>query len=140
MSAGAISGASGLGTREIGNQFAELSSAEFIKILTTELANQDPLEPNDTNAILEQLSSLRNIESQTALQDQLEKLVNQNSLASSANLIGKGVEGLTRDNDDVAGIVTGIRVENGAAMLELDTGHTLPVDRVTKIVDVNVTF
>jgi flagellar basal-body rod modification protein FlgD len=117
------------------NGFADISSEQFVKILITELTNQDPLAPNDTQQVLEQLSSLRNIESQMQLQKQLEALVTQNGVAQAGALIGKLVEGLDGSNSSVQGLVTSIRVVNGKAVLELDSGKQLPMDRVTRIMN-----
>ena len=49
------------------SRFTELSSEEFIKIIFTELQNQDPFKPNDSSALLEQLNSIRSIESDIEL-------------------------------------------------------------------------
>ncbi|MHC4997133.1 MAG: flagellar hook assembly protein FlgD [Planctomycetota bacterium] len=112
------------------NKFSDLSSSEFIKIMFTELTNQDPLQPNDSNELLNQLSSLRTIESQTALQDQLKSLVSQNQIAMAGNLIGKRVEGLDLNNDAIEGVVSSVRVANDRAVLLLDTGQELPMERL----------
>lgn len=138
MSTGAIGGASsGSSTGTIGTGFAELDSAKFMKILLSELSNQDPFKPQDSGAMLEQLSSLRNIESQMSLQKQLESLVLQNGLTSAAAMIGKEVEGLDAENDTVAGVVASVRVEKGKAVLELSSGKQLPIERVTAIKEVS---
>jgi flagellar basal-body rod modification protein FlgD len=118
-----------------GNGFAAMSSDEFIKVLITELSNQDPLKPTDSSALMEQMSSLRNIESQLSLQKSLESLVSQNAISSASGLLGKLVAGLNNDNRTVSGMVMGIRVQNGKPLLELDTGYTLAADRVTEIVE-----
>lgn len=115
------------------NRFAELSSSEFIKVLISELSNQDPLKPTDSTALMEQLSSLRNIESQLTLQKSLESLVSQNSIASASGLMGKLVAGLDDQNRTISGLVTGIRVKDGKPILELDSGRSLAADRVTEI-------
>ena len=115
------------------NGFGEMKTEDFVKILITELTNQDPLAPNDTNQVLEQLSSMRNIESQLQLQKQLEALVAQNGVAQAAGLVGKEVEGIDGSNTTVTGLVTAVRVVNGKAVLELDSGKQLPMDRVTRI-------
>ena len=135
MSAGAIGGAGLVANRVGGNSFAELSSEEFVEVLFSELTNQDPFNPQDSQALLEQLSSLRNIESQLSLQKQLETLVLQNQLSSAGGLIGKLVAGLDANNDAVEGLVTSVRVQDGKAHLELDTGRLLPIDRLTQIAD-----
>ncbi|MEX2213104.1 MAG: flagellar hook capping FlgD N-terminal domain-containing protein [Phycisphaeraceae bacterium] len=116
-----------------GGGFAALSSTDFIKVLLTELSNQDPFQPQDSGALLEQLSSLRNIESQLSLQKGLESLVLQNGVTSAAGLIGKDVEGLDANNDSISGVVASVRVERGKAVLELSSGKSLAIDRVTSI-------
>ncbi len=134
MSAGAISGAiSNQADSSSAGGLGSISSDEFINVLLTELSNQDPFEPQDTSALLEQLSTLRNIESQLSLQEQIEGLVLQNSVSSAANLIGKEVDGLDEANERVTGVVTSIRVQEGKAILELSSGRALPVDRVSAI-------
>ena len=51
MSAGAIAGvARQPATPSINNQFAELSTEQFIKVMITEMANQDPFDPQDSSA------------------------------------------------------------------------------------------
>ena len=132
MSAGAITGASVTASDTI-NRFADLSSDDFIRVMLSELKHQDPFEPNDSSALLEQISSLRNIESQLSLQNQLESLVLQNQIASASGLIGKLVIGLNDAHAEVEGLVTAVRVEKGQVFLELDTGQTLRADRVTQI-------
>lgn len=135
MSAGAIGGiaASQATTQPKNNAFSELSSTEFIKILITELTHQDPFEPNDSSAILEQLSSLRNIESQINLQKKFESLVNQNALSSASGLIGQFVKGLDASNQQVEGIVESLLIENGKPILKLSGGARIDASRLTDI-------
>ena len=113
--------------------FAQMSSSDFVRVLMTELTNQDPLQPNDTTKLMEQLSSLRNIESQSALEDSLKSLVLQNGVIQASGMIGKLVAGLADSGNRISGLVTSVRVVDGAAQLELDSGLTLPLDRVETI-------
>ena len=117
------------------NGFAELSSGEFLSIILAELSNQDPLAPNDTAAILEQLSSIRNIETQTQLDDKLNDLVTQNSISTSANFIGKFVKGLDANNNPAEGIVESLSVRDGEPILNLAGGRELAAERVTDVED-----
>ncbi len=120
-------------TNQTGNAYAELSSGEFLQIILSELTNQDPLAPNDTTAILEQLSSIRNIESQTTLEGKFDALVTQNAISSSANMIGKYVQGLNASNNSVSGVVTSLTIEDGKPVLRLSDGSSLAADRVTQV-------
>src|SRR2546423_13913932 len=81
--------------------FSALSAEDFSKIIFTELSKQDPLQPNDTNALLQQISSVRAIQSDMDLTSKLSALVNQNEFASAATLIGKTVSGVDESNDRV---------------------------------------
>ena len=144
MSAGALGGIAALNSSQQAQQaqqssgtqrnaFANLESGEFVNILVKQLTSQNPTKPEDSSKILEQLSSIRNIESQMQLQEQLESLVGQNQVSRASGMIGKVVEGLDRQNNEVSGEVTAVRVKDDEAVLELDTGKRLSLDRVTMI-------
>ena len=133
MAIGGITSNGSTGSVAGNSAFSDLSSADFIKIITQELTQQDPFSPNDSGALLEQISSLRNVESQLSLQKTLESLVSQNSFAAASQTIGKIVAGLDADNIEQIGMVMSVRLENGKAILELDTGKRLSFDRLTEI-------
>ena len=117
------------------NRFSEMSSEDFIKIIFTELTNQDPLKPSDSSALLEQMSSIRSIESDIKMAERLDSLVTENQLASAGNMIGKFIGGLSTDNNRVAGFVIAISRENDTVNLELDNGWTVPIDNVERLID-----
>ena len=118
------------------NGFSSMKSEDFIKVIFAELANQDPFQPNDSSALLEQLSSIRTIESDLELMDRLNTLVLENQLAAGANLIGKMVGGLSSTNDRVAGTVVSVIRQNDEVTLELDNGWLMPIESVEQIIDV----
>ena len=115
------------------NGFSSMSSADFIRIIFTELANQDPFQPNDSSALLNQLSSIRNIESDLELMDHLQRLVFENQLSSGAALIGRVVDGLATTNDQVAGVVSSVTRSGNDIILQLDNGYQIPIDNVRSI-------
>ncbi|MBL9119781.1 MAG: hypothetical protein JNL80_07700 [Phycisphaerae bacterium] len=117
------------------NRFSDLTSEEFIKIIFTELSNQDPFKPNDSSALLEQLNSIRSIESDTQLTKQLSSIVTQNQLATAGNLIGRQVQGLTPDSERVSGMVVSVAKQKDSVSLLLDNGWVVPMDSVETIVD-----
>jgi flagellar basal-body rod modification protein FlgD len=117
------------------NRFSELRSEDFIKIIFTELANQDPLEPSDSSALLDQLNSIRSIESDIHLQQELQNLVRENQLASAGNLIGRFVGGLTESATRVSGYVASVQRSGENVNLELDNGWIVPFDQVELILE-----
>ena len=65
----------------------------FLKLLTTQLKNQDPLSPMDTNTFTQQLVAMNGVQQQLQTNSLLQTLVSQSSGAGPAvNLIGKQVQ------------------------------------------------
>lgn len=110
--------------------FSDLTSEEFVRIMFTELANQDPLKPNDSNQMLEQLSSLRSIQSDLELSTKLETIVSQNQLASAGGLIGKYVSGITADGQRVVGEVVSVARTKDGPVLRLSNNFRVPFQNV----------
>jgi flagellar hook assembly protein FlgD len=117
------------------SQFSKMSSEDFIKIIFTELSNQDPFQPNDSAALLQQLDSIRSIEADLKLTDQLQSLVFENQLAGASNMIGKFIGGVTADNNRVAGFVVSVIRQGDSVNLELDNGWIVPVSGVETVID-----
>ncbi len=112
------------------NAFSELTSEEFVKIMFTELSNQDPLKPNDSTQMLEQLSSLRSIQSDIELGNKLESIVTQNQLSTAGSLIGKYVSGLTEGGNRVVGEVVAVARTSDGPVLRLSNNYVLPFRNV----------
>ena len=117
------------------NRFSEMETEDFIRIIFTELTNQDPLQPNDTGALLDQLNSIRSIESDMMLTGKLEALVTENQLAAASGMIGRLIEGRTENFQRVQGFVVTAKREGDDISLELDTGWRVPIENVETIVD-----
>ena len=115
------------------SRFTELTSEEFIKIIFTELQNQDPFKPNDSGALLEQLNSIRSIESDIEMSNRLESIVFQNQMSSAGGLIGKRVAGLTAESERVGGTVKSVARTGDEIALVLDNGWIIPMDNVEYI-------
>jgi flagellar basal-body rod modification protein FlgD len=65
----------------------------FLQLLTTQLKNQDPLSPMDTNTFTQQLVAMNGVQQQLETNSLLQQMVNQSSGAGPAvNLIGKQVQ------------------------------------------------
>jgi flagellar basal-body rod modification protein FlgD len=65
---------------------ADLDS--FLLLLTTQLKNQDPLAPLDSNEFTGQLVAFAGVEQQIATNDHLEQLLNLQSASLAASIIG----------------------------------------------------
>ena len=110
-----------------------LKTEDFIKMMVTQLQNQDPTDPVKNQDLLAQMSQIGTLQSQQDLQTSLKGLVLQNSLGAAGNLIGKMVQGLDLDGAQMTGLVTSVRVVDHEVSLELDSGKELKLARVTGI-------
>ncbi|MEO0511707.1 MAG: flagellar hook capping FlgD N-terminal domain-containing protein [Planctomycetota bacterium] len=121
---------------ETSQGFASLSSEEFTEIILTELSNQDPLEPNDTQALLEQLSAIRSIESDTRLTDALDSLVDRDEFATAASLIGREVTGLDSVGETSTDAVRSVSQSSDGVLLNLVGGRTMRFSDITEVREV----
>ena len=115
------------------NRLGELDSQEFLGIILAELQAQDPLAPNDTNALVQQLSSVRSIESDLNLTEKLEALVADNRLSSASTLVGRRVEGVDESGRTIIGTVGAVRTRDGEPTLLLNDGSKLALDKLTGV-------
>lgn len=127
----------GTGAGSSTSRFNELTSEDFAKIIFTELSNQDPLQPNDSQALLEQLSSIRSIQSDMDLSSRLQSLVAQNEMSSAAGLIGKFVSGVSDENLRVAEVVVSVSRTSDGAVLNLHGGHRVNMKNVDEVLDLD---
>ena len=117
------------------SSFADLGGEGFLELLIMQLRQQDPLEPMDNAELLQQISSIRDIELSTTLADSLRTLTEQQRFASASSFIGKYVTGLAGDGGAAeGGVVVGVRfTDAGRPVLQLSNGSEMPVDQVSTI-------
>ena len=78
---------------KINNSRNSLANNEqtFLKLLTTQLKNQDPLSPTDTTQMTSQITQMTGVEQQLVTNDLLAALVGMNSgggISEGVNLMG----------------------------------------------------
>src|SRR5579859_2500979 len=110
-----------------------LSPADFIKMMVTQLQNQDPMNPTSNQDLLGQMSQIGQLETSTQLQTVLQGLATQTQIGSASSLIGKSVQGMDANNNTIQGLVTSVKVQSDGVSLELDNGQALALSRVTAI-------
>lgn len=122
-------------TKSDQNGLGALGSGEFLQIILSELSRQDPLAPSDTSALLDQIATVRSIQSDTDLTDRLGELVKQNELSAASGLIGGVVGGISTNNERAVGIVLSVSRTKDGAVLNLDTGQRVNFRQVDEVVD-----
>ena len=121
------------GGNQIASKSKSLTTDDFVKMMITQLKNQDPLQPTSNQDLLNQMSQIGQLQSTTDLQNSLKTLSLQNSLSSAGNLIGKMVNGQDERGKPLTGLVNSVKVVDGAVSLELDNGKEVSLSNVTGI-------
>jgi len=104
------SNASSSSTKQV-HELKDLDLNQFLKLMISELQNQDPLNPMDNTQFVQQIGELRSIAASDQLTTTLQSVQTQQSLTTASSLIGKQVTALTSDNKDISGTVTSVSVE-----------------------------
>lgn len=114
---------------------AELSSNDFFRLMISELTNQDPLEPASNQDLLNQISSIRDIELSSGLTQSLQQLTGEQRFSAASSMIGKFVTGFPDDQGQIQqGVVLGVRFsEAGEPSLQLSNGGQIPIDRIASV-------
>ncbi len=114
---------------------------QFLQLMITELQNQDPLNPLDNSELLAQISQIREISSTDQLSETLSAVTTGQNLSTASSLIGKRVQALTDDAQEINGVVDRVTVggstdDNGQRELRIHVGqHQVKLDNVREIVD-----
>jgi flagellar basal-body rod modification protein FlgD len=112
---------------------SQLGQDAFLKLLTTQLQNQDPLHPMDDTQSVAQLAQFSSVQATTELKDAFASFQSNFSVMQSAGLLGKTVSAQTTDAGgnvtSVSGTVKTISVVNGTPEFTLvDANGKLLVD------------
>lgn len=85
-----------------------LDSEVFLQLLVTQLRNQDPSSPMDTNEMMAQTTQLAMMESLTTLQGLTEESFGLQMRSAAASLVGQQVSYLGADGTTVTGLAESI--------------------------------
>jgi flagellar basal-body rod modification protein FlgD len=118
--------------------FQKLDTSTFLKLLVTELSNQDPLEPMSSSEIVNQVSQIRSIQASTQLTTTLEAVLLGQNVATASSLLGRTITGLTDDSKSVTGQVDRVSVIGGAARLQIGD-NTVDLKNVSEILPAEAT-
>jgi flagellar basal-body rod modification protein FlgD len=111
---------------------SNLGKDDFLRILTTQLANQDPTSPLEDKDFIAQLATFSSLEQLTNLNLAVEKLAN-NQMSIFAATIGKEITWTPEGaSGPVNGLVEGISVQNGNYFYIVGE-EKVPVEAVTEI-------
>ncbi|HTJ26106.1 MAG TPA: flagellar hook capping FlgD N-terminal domain-containing protein [Candidatus Limnocylindria bacterium] len=100
-----------------------VSEGQFLQLLTTQLQNQDPLNPMDDTQSVAELAQFSSLQSMDSLSSSFSAFQSNFAVMQSAGLLGKEVSAVSTDGSGnqttVQGTVASINVVNGVPEITL---------------------
>ena len=123
-----------------------MTSDDFLKLLISQLSNQDPMEPVKNQDLMQQLSAIRTLESNTALSQNINNMStsmtdmatslagvsNGQQVVTAMSLVGKVVTGTDTAGAAVQGKVDSIVLDSTGIKLQIGT-HQMDMNNVTQV-------
>lgn len=121
-----------------------LGKDDFLKILMTQLQNQDPMNPMQDKDFIAQMATFTSLEQMTNMNKMLENFINSqtaDSILKYSEMIGKEVqyesvslgENGEQNVSTITGIVKSVQQKGTQTLIELQDGTTIPTSSITKV-------
>ena len=121
-----LSGALGAAvTQTAGNQLGE---QDFLKLLVTQLTNQDPTQPQDQSQMLAQLAQFSTVEG-------VNNLATSQSKVQASSLLGKTVDAIVTNNNvqsKITGQVTAVKYDASGISLQVGQ-NSVTLDQIQQV-------
>lgn len=107
----------------------QLDEADFLMLLITELANQDPLDPMNDREFIAQMAQLNTLNQTTQLNENIRTM----QMLQAASLVGRTVEAVAPNGEHVEGVVTEVWFVDSEAYLSVDGETAVSLEYVVRI-------
>lgn len=114
----------GTGTQQATNAAQTVDYQAFLKLLVTEMKNQDPTSPMDSTDYMAQLATFSQVEQSVQTNSKLDDLLQTSALSQAGGLIGREV---TSADGDVTGTVKEVRLASDGIVAVLESGSEVSV-------------
>jgi flagellar basal-body rod modification protein FlgD len=103
-------------------QSGNIGIQDFLKILTSQLNNQDPLKPVDNQEFVAQIAQFASLEQSRQLNVKLDQMLASQSATQSIGILGKTVEA-QKDGVLWTGKVTALSLDSGQPLLTITANN-----------------
>jgi len=101
---------------------SSLDYDSFLKLFMAEMKNQDPTAPTSSTEYIAQFATFSQVEQAMQTNTKLDGLLSSLALSQADGIIGRT---LTSEDGSLSGKVTAVRIVNGGALADLDTGKSV---------------
>jgi flagellar basal-body rod modification protein FlgD len=107
---------------------ATLGKDDFLKLLVTQLQNQDPTSPTDSSAFMSQLAQFSSLEQETNISQSVDGLATTAAVTQGIGLIGQQVTYSNSNGKPASGTVDGVAVSSDGVTLDVGGVSIKPSD------------
>ncbi len=111
----------------------KVTHTDFLKLLTTQLTNQDPLNPMQDIDFTAQLAQLQALDEQMAMTKSMQAMRQDAQLQAGTNMIGKYISGTDTNGLAANGMVERVTQSDGTIYVELSNKQKVEVSTVSNI-------
>jgi len=107
-----------------------LSQADFIKLLTVQLSNQNPMEPVNNQEFIAQMATFSNLEQTSSMRDTMKAF----SYFGKEVTLKDNVDSVTGTvSPGITGMVTGVKESGGSMKISIDGQGLFTLDQVQDV-------
>ncbi|MCP3935844.1 MAG: hypothetical protein GY708_10785 [Actinomycetia bacterium] len=122
----------GLVSNEGSTGLGAMSTDLFLELLVAQLRHQNPMEPMDGGALLQQTSQLANVEAIQQLADLQSHVVGIGQFSTASSMIGQTVVADHSGVGEVEGVVSGVRASASGPLLQVGP-YEVSIDEVVSV-------
>lgn len=108
-----------------------LTSKDFLQLMVAQLQYQDPMSPMDASALMQQTSSLTNVQTMQDMSALLQEVLGMQEASTATNLLGQNVTATDPKGHSVSGVVSDITYTPTGPTLNVG-GTEVPISEVSK--------
>ena len=129
----AVSNATATATTSTSSSLGQLDSDAFLQLLVAQMRYQNPLQPTDASAMLEQTAQFTTVETLQAISETNQALLGFQQTTMALSVVGKEVNAFSLDGLPVQGIVDTVRFTADGPFLHLESGIEIPLSNVVEV-------
>ena len=109
-----------------------LDPQAFLQLLVAQLQYQDPSEPVDTSAFMQQTATLSQVQTMTSMSDSLEALMHMQQVQAATTMLGKEITYTDSAGGTHTGVVTSVAGASSNVTLQIGNA-SVGLDTVSEI-------
>ncbi len=119
------------------SQSSNIGIEDFLKILTSQLNNQDPLKPIENQEFVAQIAQFADLEQSRQLNVKLDTMLGYQSAMQSVGMLGRSVD-VDQGGGLVTGKVTALDVSSGTPLMTVSLSNGSFLEKISLSQVVNI--